>query len=73
MSKFRNKPYRNVGDPSSKYGFDKDGKQFERDIQANLQRWEKDYASLIEFAKKQGLTPDRLRHLLHRLIDEFDL
>jgi hypothetical protein len=73
LAKFRNKPYRNVGDPSSKYGYDKDGKQFEKDIQAHIQRNEENYSALIEFAKSRELTPESLRKLLFRLIQEFDL
>ncbi len=73
MAKFRNKPYKNVGDPSSKYGYDKGGKQFEKDIKAHIQRSEENYSALIEFAKSRGLTPESLRKLLFRLIQEFDL
>ena len=50
MSKFRIKPYKNVGDPSSKYGYDKDGKQFEADIQGHMDKSKDDYAALIDFA-----------------------
>ena len=73
MSKFRNKPYKSVGDPSSKYGYDRDGKQFEKDIQAHIQRYEENYSALIEFAKDRGLTPESLKSLLFKLIQEFDL
>ena len=73
MSKFRNKPYRSVGEPSSKYGYDKGGKQFEKDIQEHIQKDKENYAALIEFAKNRGITPETLRKMLFRLIQEFDL
>ena len=73
MSKFVMKPYKNVGDPSSKYGYDKDGKQFEADIQAHIDKHNEDYNALIEFAKSRGLIPETLRRLLFRLISEYEL
>jgi hypothetical protein len=73
LAKFRSKPYKSVGDPSSKYGYDKAGKQFEKDIQAHTQRHEENYSALIEFAKNRGLTPEDLRRLLFELIQNFNL
>lgn len=72
MSKFRIKPYKNVGDPSSKYGYDKDGKQFEADIQGHMDKSKDDYAALIDFAKSRGIIPSDLRKLLFKLITELE-
>ena len=41
MSKFSQKRYRNVGELSSKYAFDRDGKQFETDILRHIDETEK--------------------------------
>ena len=73
MSKFSQKQYRNVGELSSKYAYDKDGKQFEADIQAHIDRARDNYNALIEFAKERNLEPRQLRKMLLRLIEEFEL
>lgn len=61
MSKFSQKTYRNVGELSSKYAYDKNGKQFEADIQAHIDRARENYAALIDFAKVRGITPQELK------------
>jgi|GEM_PF-6626489 len=71
MSKFRTKPYRNVGDPSSKYGYDKDGKQFEADIQKHIDDSEKLYVEFKEWIMKKQVTPDKFRNLFRKYYDEF--
>jgi hypothetical protein len=71
VSKFRNKPYRNVGDPSSKYGYDKDGKQFEADIQAHIESYENLYREFKNWMKSKDVTPDVFRRLFVRYYDEF--
>lgn len=71
MSEFRSKPYRNVGDPSSKYGYDKDGKQFEKDIQNSIEKHEKLYEEFKEWMKSKDVTPDAFRSLFRQYYDEF--
>lgn len=71
MSKFSQKRYRNVGELSSKYAYDKDGTQFERDIQRHIDETEKLYADFKEWIKSKGVTPDKFRALFRKYYDEF--
>lgn len=71
MSKFSQKRYRNVGELSSKYAYDKDGSQFERDIQKHIDESEQLYRDFIEWLKTNGVTPDKFRGLFRRYYDEF--
>ena len=73
MSKFSQKLHRNFGELSSKYAYDKDGKQFEADIQAHIDRARENYEALIEFAKERGLTPGDLKKMLITLIEELEV
>ena len=50
-------PTRNVGDPCSKYGYDRTGEQFEKDTQAHKERGEYLWAEFIEFMKSHDATP----------------
>lgn len=71
MSRFSQKKYRNVGELSSKYAYDKEGKQFEADIQRHIDESEKLYAEFVEWMKNKGVTPDKFRALFRRYYDEF--
>ena len=71
MSKFRSKPFKSVGDPSSKYGYDKDGKQFEADIKNHIAQNEKLYFEFKEWLKSKNVTPDKFRELFRRYYIEF--
>ena len=71
MSKFSQKRYRNVGELSSKYAYDKDGKQFEADIQRHIDESEKIYAEFVEWMKTKEISPDKFRALFRRYYDEF--
>ena len=71
MSKFSQKVYRNVGELSSKYAYDKEGKQFEADIQRHIDESEKLYVEFVEWMKNKGVTPDKFRALFSRYCDEF--
>lgn len=62
---------RNVGDPCSKYGYDRDGKQFEADIRKHLDESEKLYQEFIEWLKNKNVTPNKFRFLFSRYYDEF--
>jgi hypothetical protein len=62
-----------VGELSSKYAYDKSGKQFEEDIQKSIDECEANYKALVEFAKSRDLTPDKLKKLVIRLIEELNL
>jgi hypothetical protein len=71
VSKFSQKRYRNVGELSSKYAYDKDGTQFESDIQKHLDESEILYTDFKEWIKSKGVTPDKFRGLFRRYYDEF--
>ena len=71
MSKFSQKVYRNVGELSSKYAYDRDGKQFEADIQRHIEETEKLYVEFVKWMKNKGVTPDKFRALFRRYYDEF--
>lgn len=71
MSKFSQKRYRNVGELSSKYAYDKDGSQFERDIQKHIDESEQLYRDFVEWLKSKSVTPDKFRGLFRRYYEEF--
>lgn len=71
MSKFNIRPKSGIGDPSSKYGYDKDGKQFEADIQRHFDESEKLYSEFVEWLKSHNVTPDKFRALFRRYYSEF--
>ena len=72
MSKYVCKFVKNgIGDPSSKYAFDKDGKQFEADNQRHIDVSEKLYVEFVEWMKNKGVAPDKFRALFRRYYDEF--
>lgn len=60
-----------IGDPSSKYAYDRNGKQFEADIQRYIYESEKLYVEFVEWIKNKGVTPDKFRALFRRYYDEF--
>ena len=72
MSKYVCKFVKNgIGDPSSKYAFDRNGKRFEADIQRHIDESETLYVEFVEWMKNKGVTPDKLRALFSRYYDEF--
>ena len=71
MSKFSQKTYKNVGELSSKYAYDRDGKQFEADIQRHIDEIEQLYADFVEWMKSKCVTPDKFRGLFKRYYDDF--
>ena len=62
---------RNVGDPCSKYGYDRDGKQFEADLQAAFERSEYLWAEFVEFMKSHKVNPKELQTMFLRYYEEF--
>ena len=60
-----------IGDPSSKYAFDRDGKQFEEDVQRHIDESEELYAEFVDWMKNKGVHPDKFRALFRRYYDEF--
>ena len=62
---------RNVGDPSSKYAYDKDGSQFEKDMQAHFDRGEYLWNEFVAFMKSHDATPTEFRRMFTRYYEEF--
>lgn len=60
-----------VGEVSSKYGYDRDGKQFEADIQKHFEDGERLYAEFVEWMKTKEVVPDKFRSLFMRYYKEF--
>ena len=60
-----------IGEPSSKYGYDRTGEQFERDIQANNERAEALYYDFVEFMKSRDVDPRMFRRMFLRYYEEF--
>lgn len=62
---------RNVGDPCSKYGYDRNGEQFTADIQAHIERGEYLWNEFVEFMKSHNATPYEFRTMFLRYHEEF--
>lgn len=61
----------NVGDPCSKYGYDRTGEQFEKDIQAHKERGDFLWNEFITFMKGHNVTPSELRSMFVKYYEEF--
>lgn len=61
----------NVGDPSSKYGYDRTGEKFTKDIQANIERYEALWKDFVEFMLSHDIAPRELRWMFTRYYEEF--
>lgn len=62
---------RNAGDPCSKYGYDRNGEQFEKDIQAHIDRADFLWNEFVEFMKSHNATPSEFRSMFTRYYEEF--
>ncbi len=71
MNKFSQKRSRNVGEVSSKYGYDRTGEQFESDIRRHIEEGEALYSEFVEWMKSRNVTPDTFRNLFSRYYEEF--
>lgn len=60
-----------IGEVSSKYGYDRYGKQFEADIKAHIEKGEKLYKDFVEWMKTQDVDPRKFRYLFIRYYEEF--
>ncbi len=60
-----------VGEPSSKYGYDRTGEQFKADMQAHKERGEFLWSEFVSFMKSHDATPDDFRVMFTRYYDEF--
>jgi len=64
-------PTRHVGDPSSKYGYDRTGEQFERDIQAKIDRCNWLWDEFVAFMKSHEVDPAELRSMFTSYYEQF--
>lgn len=72
MPKYICKFVRNgIGDPSSKYAFDRYGKQFEVDVQRHIDESERLYADFVKWMKSKKVTPEKFRMLFQKYYEEF--
>ena len=62
---------KNVGDPCSKYGYDRDGSQFEADIKAHEERYNFLWDEFVGFMKSHEVAPSELRTMFTRYYEEF--
>ena len=60
-----------IGEPSSKYGYDRDGSHFIADIEENNRRAEENYQAFVEFMKSRDVDPRQFRYMFTRYYDEF--
>ena len=60
-----------VGEVSSKYGYDKDGKQFEADMKKRIEDSNRLYAEFVDWMKSKEVTPDKFRYLFMRYCEDF--
>ena len=60
-----------VGELSSKYGLDKNGKQFIADMNAHFERAEYLWKEFVEFMKSHEVVPSELRSMFVRYYEEY--
>ena len=60
-----------IGEPSSKYGYDRDGSRFDADIQAGIDRYEYLRAEFVSFMADKDVKPSELRTMFTRYYEEY--
>ena len=60
-----------IGEPSSKYGYDRGGSQFDADIQAGIDRYEYLWTEFISFMSDHDVKPSELRTMFTRYYEEY--
>lgn len=60
-----------IGEPSSKYGYDRDGKQFEADIQRHIEESERLYKEFVDWMMDKGVDPETVRNMFVKFYHEF--
>lgn len=60
-----------IGEPSSKYGYDRDGSRFDADIERNNQRNEYLWAEFVAFMVFNDVKPSELRTMFTRYYEEY--
>ena len=62
---------KNVGEPSSKYGYDADGSQFAADMQKHAEQCEFLWNEFVDFMKSHDVDPRKFRFLFTKYHEEF--
>lgn len=62
---------RGIGEVSSKYGYDVDGKAFEADMQRHLDESEQLYSDFVEFMQTRHVDPEKFRYMFSKYYAEF--
>lgn len=60
-----------IGEPSSKYGYDHTGLQFDKDIQEKQERFEFLYGEFIKFMQSHDVDPRLFRSMFTRYYEEY--
>jgi predicted restriction endonuclease len=60
-----------IGEPSSKYGYDKTGEQFNRDMQEHKERSDALWSAFVQFMKEHCEDPRDVRAMFTRYYEEF--
>lgn len=60
-----------IREPSSKYGYDRDGSQFDADIERNNKRNEYLWAEFVSFMADHNVKPSELRMMFTRYYEEY--
>lgn len=71
MNRNRITTSRNVGEPSSKYGYDPKRIQFDRDMERHKRESEALWNKFRDWMIKRKVDPEQLRVLFLRLFEEF--
>ena len=62
---------RNVGDPCSKYGYDRNGEQFNADMQAHEEKARFLWGEFVKFMKSHDVDPRYFRVMFLKYHEEF--
>lgn len=71
MARNLNPRKRGIGEPSSKYGYGRDGSQFDAGIQAGIDRYEYLWAEFVSFMDDHNVKPSELRAMFKRYYEEY--
>lgn len=60
-----------IGDPSSEFGYDRTGEQFEAKLRKRKEEYDQLYAEFVEWMKTKVKRPEWYLQLFHRYYDEY--
>ena len=60
-----------IGEPSSKYGYDRDGSMFEADIKRHIEENERLYKEFVDWMKERNVDPETVRRMFIKFYYEF--